>query len=48
MLPTHPPVNRTAEIEENFAKEKAERKRKYHEWRREVKEVMGKLEVIIV
>ena len=47
-MPPHPPVNRTAEIEEKFAEEKAERVRKYYEWRRKVKEVMGKLEAVIV
>ena len=41
-------MNRTAEIEEEFAKDKAERKRKYHEWRQKVNGVLEKLEAIIV
>jgi hypothetical protein len=41
-------LNRTAEIEEEFAKDKAERKRKYHEWRQKVNGVLDKLEAIIV
>ena len=45
-----PPLstNRTAEIEEQFAEAKAERKRKYTAWRQHVEQVMGKLEAIIV
>ena len=48
LLPPPPSLNRTAEIEEEFAKDKAERKRKYHEWRQKVNGVLDKLEAITV
>ena len=45
-----PPLsaNKTAEIEEEFAEAKAERKRKYTSWRQNVEPVIGKLEVLEV
>jgi hypothetical protein len=48
LLPPLPSLNRTAEIEGEFAKDKAERKRKYYEWRQKVNGVLEKLEAIIV
>ena len=44
-----PPLStkRTAEIEEEFVLENAERKRKYASWRQDVEQVLEKLEVVV-